>query len=490
MITTTNSIWHPISGQHREIRWNYWANQNIAQYGLSDYLKFAERHLHSLIEFHRSSFAESYRRRADSFNVEITTDLHVSALAKNENGDHKIEITLGTLLSLEDLNHTLLSDKKTSLGICKGESSTETEYIQVPYHKIYDINRFYNYSDIISELKANQINETSFSFIPVLFKAIPFSEFRQKMADLLTDIGLYWILCHEEAHLYLGHIRYSESHLNAYPRIEISFSELISSLNDQKNPKHRQAAELEADINATTKLIDYFLDLDLFEAYPFLENGFYAYYKIVADGGFSEQEARTSYILQIIISAISSSLSLFQRCVVKSNADTKFYPVFLNRMINIIVSSFDRSMTNSQLQPILGLAELSEERNANILHLLSLDLRTVANNVLKSGYNLVDDSMDNIINTETIYILTAGQFGQSLIEFYTLLRRHMPLNIISNNTHADFFIGLSKDRCEYIDILKNNFLEFRLIETPNLMEKVLEDSDQQQRFKRYLQGII
>jgi len=490
MITTSNSVWHPISGKHREIRWYYWLNQQIPQHGIAEYLRLAESHFQSLISFHRSSFDSSYRRRADIFNVKVSTELHVSAIAKNENGKHSIEISLGTILSLEDLNHTLLSDKKTILGICNGESSSEVEYIQLPLHNIYDYNRFYNYSYINEELRSTHANKTAFPYIPVLFKAIPLSEFRQKMADLLTDLGLYWILCHEEAHIYLGHIRYIKSNLNAYPITEIIFSELISTLTDRENPRHRQAAELEADISATTKLIDYFLDIDLFEAYPFLEDGFSAYYKVVADGGFNEKEARTGYMLQIIIGAISSCLSLFQRCVIKGNAVTTFYPVFLKRMINIIVSSFDRCLTNSQLQPRLGLAQLSGERNANILHLLSLDLRTVANNVLRSEYTIEDDSMNTAINYESIYILTGGQFGQSLIEFYTSLRRNMPLSFISNISHAEFFIELSKDRCEYIDILRNNFLEHRLVETPNIMEKVLEDSDQQQRFKEFLQGII
>jgi hypothetical protein len=490
MIATTNSIWHPISGQHRGIRWDYWLNKQIPQHDISEYLILAERHLQSLISFHRNSFNESYRRRAESFNVEVSTELNVSATAKNENGYYKIAISLGTILSLEDLNHSLLSDKKTILGLCKGESSSEIEHVQFPFNKIYDHNRFYDYSDVIHNIKVKNANITSASFIPVLFKALPISSFRQKMADLMTDLGLYWILCHEEAHIYLGHVRYIESSLNAYSETEISFSELISSLSDRKSPRHRQSAELEADINATTKLIDYFLDIDLFEAYPFLEDGFYAYHNILIDGGFTEKESRTSYMLQIIIGAVSSCLSLFQRCVVKGNADSTFYPAFLKRMINIIVSSFDRCMTNSQSQPKLGLAQLSGERNANILHLLSLDLRTVANNVLNSGYNIIDDAMNTTINAESIQILTDVQFGQSLIEFYTLLRRHMSLNLISNYYHAEFFTGLSKDRCEYIDILKKDFLKFRLIETPDLVEKVLEDSDQQQRFKEYLQGVI
>ena len=159
-------------------------------------------------------------------------------------------------------------------------------------------------------------------------------------------------------------------------------------------------------------------------------------------------------------------------------------------MINIIVSIFDRCMTNSRLQPRLGIVELSGQRNATILHLLSLDLRAVANNILKDGYTIIDKDMNHPVNDEALEILTGTDFGQSLIEFYTLLRRQLPLNLISNSYHSQFFIGLSKDRCEYIDILKDYFLDHRLKEDIGIYDKVIEDSEQQQRFKAYLQEII
>lgn len=185
--------------------------------------------------------------------------------------------------------------------------------------------RYLNYSfredyHLITTTKARQ-------GLGVFYSAIPwFDDERLEMAYFMSQIGLMWVLMHEEGHYTNGHLSYLAEKFS-YLNEPIKISDSSSNLLDSESPDFLKVQEWQADVSATNAVIDFFFRADNFDFLPrYCKKGF---------------ESKVRWLLRLIIVSIGSTVLTLQKantiCGTSEN-----YPAPRTRLLLSILVAYNR----------------------------------------------------------------------------------------------------------------------------------------------------
>ena len=453
---------------------------------ISHYLISAESFLTELTNVYDSAFGESYRRRSESLALRVSPKLQITANTKASDKNSNlcpVYLDFGVLLAVEDAAHALLSDPHTPLGYNDIErTSDDRNVFRLPDHKLFDHYRYVDYTPVIEGIELSGVGADYKLFSSYLFKFLSGSSYRQEIADMIATMTLMWILCHEDAHNYHGHLLYFS--VLGSSSDSIPFSEFIAgtSFFDEQTRLARKACEIEADTSACARMVDHIVDSELIDMLPVLK----AHQRVLGEGLSSDLENEYSseqiaFILLVRVCIISELLAvaIFERNVIKKNADTSFYPNFIERILNIITTSIFRATDSAYRNRNYGIEPLTPGQLAVLVVLIVNDLEAIVRNVLRAGLIIRDPQMDaSEENFQNIKILEDDEFKVQLIHsvIWTLYGRDTRYKT-DISKYGDLFYSFMRTRVKDMRICRDVFFDYRMKANPKRQAKVLESAD-------------
>lgn len=435
------------------------------------YLKLLKDSVIHISEHFNDAFPKNYRRRSDKFLLQVD---EISEIDIRINNDYVIILTLGLIIAVEDATQSIYSDKHVPLANSLGETPEMRSVIQLPHHSYSDTVRYFDYTDLINILR--QVEKSGWDFVPFLFRLLSQSSHRRMLGDLSSNISIEWLFSHEDAHVYLGHVAYSKSNYNKGDY----FNEFYKNGNTPN--LHNIYCEYDADRNATWRLVDNYVDGNVFDSYYFLSETiefleYHTNYKL------SPNTIRISILSNLILTSISIDLIIFQRCIMKYSGDSENYPKIMFRFLNIIMETIHRIFTqifntnNSEL-----ILEFIKESIPVIFYFFKEQISIIR-------YYLIDGSPVNYDYESSLYkkdFIELKPFFKD--DFYTSLSLYCI--VVFGNTFKDednkytlsiipieyrnIFSEFTSEWIAYIEYA-NTLLEYRLAENQNLSDKIVEN---------------
>lgn len=211
--------------------------------------------------FYQSMFPpKEYRRISEDFKMSVDrsdkpwlADPHVSSRDPTT-----IQLSLGQFLSVEDACHALLC----RVSNIAGAELLEAEEIPIRRGVEGTLSGFRYYGRMPVAPEGSEPTGAQRNLPPTMLRGlscVSASQERQQIADHLSTMALHWLISHEDAHRYCGHIPVV-GRAGAYQRA--IFEEFTLGRTDPQELAMRRAAEMEADTAATMRCVDYCFDVE------------------------------------------------------------------------------------------------------------------------------------------------------------------------------------------------------------------------------------
>ncbi|MCF0049535.1 hypothetical protein LXM25_05690 [Dyadobacter sp. LJ53] len=450
---------------------------------IDDYIDGAIEYLEKIIHVYNISFdATNYRRQSVQAALQIKNDFWINAYTQRTSfGLTPIYITIGTLFAVEDAAHALISDPLTPLGMNRREMPHERFVSRLPDLGEYDQIRYIDYSEIMNAIIKSDEKSSFPAFLLHFHKFLSNSPHRLKVADTISTISLMWIISHEDAHNYLGHIHYLDSLLNASPR-EV-FNEFVP-LETEKYPSIRKAAEYQADQNACQRMVDVLIDQEFLDLCPWLEKVVEMTSLELPNENISLKERKFISLFRVLVSSIVLSLTIFQRGVILYNSDISYYPSFLNRILSVFESVFKRSFVSVQNNPDYGLENPNYQGFKVLVIMVVDDLNAIFRTILYDerviNFDKVNKNNDVIELRRTFADET---FSAELVVFFMLYLTPVSLKGLKdlNLKYYNVFYNFLNDRHESAKICSKVFAEHRIAANPTKFYKIVESLEEEAR---------
>lgn len=229
-----------------------------------------------------------YRRTSLDFKLHVDEELKLLAYAKPGDDDDLVFLSVGIGMALEEACHIIFSGREQvffndgfdlwthssdealeSFGMSQGGRPARDimrDY-SVAFRDLNDNEAVYNIQRKIKEItEENKITSDvigffgkpdDFSFLHMCFSRISLSSTRQAIADEFSALCMSWLIGHEDAHKYLGHIRHFFGTMGV-----IEFDELKALGDGGKHCAQRCASELDADTCAMQRQVDLAYDVE------------------------------------------------------------------------------------------------------------------------------------------------------------------------------------------------------------------------------------
>jgi len=304
--------------------------------------------------------AQSYRRTSLDFQMQSIDNYRIGAFV-DRRAPELINIHLGTVLSVEDLCHSLMALWENPLGLTFSHSlgfPLRHQFVDAQFNDNFiDYTQSHvgparfdalkaagklNQPDLLDEMPRNIINN---------FLVTSTQYERQMFADHLSTMALNWVISHEDAHKYLGHLQYFET-MGIHDQ-DIIFSELVSLAESPEQALYRRMAELEADTCATMRAVDICFDnefLAITSDLMSIEVVEQIYYGKKRSSEFDERQ-RLFLMRLITLSAVIPLIAFDYGANRESAGNTNSYPSFLTRALNICLTIALRCIDTTNYHP-------------------------------------------------------------------------------------------------------------------------------------------
>jgi hypothetical protein len=433
------------------------------------YLNAQYNHFDNLVRYYHNSFDHDYRRHSSRLSFKLTRELAINAYATADE-EGVIQITQGTILAIEDAAHTLMSDPKLHLG-----DGADHGVARRPEYTVFDMFRFVDYEMMIRFIVKAGIGEKHSEYGTTLIKLLSLSHDRQNLADFISTLSIFWLLGHEDAHIYLGHLKYFSDHLSVFPAEEQQnlFSELIAGLFEKEHPIHRKSAEIMADRNSTFQLVDFILSQKFFtfnswlvlpHAIPELEH-------------LPGAQIRCIQLIRLVVTSIMLVLTIFERNARKKNSNMDCYPNLGFRFIAALSHTIGRvfeivtKFPEYELQAILELKSFM-----GLIYVVCQDVKDVLRNTILNGYTLHDLSSSIETEKEVLGFELSPSMITEISAF--ILTNYVEVKIDFNAMeHGELFKSFLNDFRTSLDIHSSVFFKHRLEVNPLIKDKIYESLD-------------
>lgn len=476
-------------------------------YGVKNYKHLLKSHLNELCIAFRTAFNNSNYRRTSEAKIKILEEYKATARAKSTDGIVSIEISFGLLYAVEDLWQCVISDNHTDLHAYCGVSHNAPNVVLRDIQNFHTLDkyRFYDYDfidelcykpllsnynlDLDAEIQIGKIHNYLVS------KMVSLDDRRVNFGNYLSDISIYWILAHEDAHIYFGHAKYFNESLgisaDELENINSDFLKLHNSYLKKNNTEElknlRVIAELQADELACTRMIDYLLDDETFDLYPPLR-GSTKYLTEVFDNydqRIPENESKFVAILRVAISSAISSTLLFYRNVEKNDITAITYPNIDIRISNIIISSIFRAYTRLNINESSKWTTFDplSHSGATMLSIgISNDIKVLTWNLLSHPRLLKDPDLPPDKELKFSQFEEKLPDGSDIYQFVIysiyyvleLFDTGNSLKIANYAVNSKTLYNVLSLQAQYFDKSSNNFKEIAIADRPHMRESYNE----------------
>lgn len=307
--------------------------------------------------------AQNYRRVSWDFDMQLSETNIIKAFVSNK-APGTIVVTIGSLLAIEDACHTILSFWQNPLGI---DFYMDDEMPRLPLRSFFksDKDTFYLYEKLhefttveeISEIININTPKSIFENYLIVSRSIS----RQIFADHLSLMSNLWLIGHEDAHKYCGHLLHFES-LGIIDQ-DYLFNELICSNKEIIYQKTRRSAELQADTCATMRAVDQCFDSEFLGiiTQSLSVNVRTQIWQNTKENLGLERFQRL-YLLRMINISAFIPLSIFHLSTKQDPfSEQQNYPSLFTRVLNVIFTVFSRAIDCTDSHPEYGIGKIDQK---------------------------------------------------------------------------------------------------------------------------------
>ncbi|MCW5211426.1 hypothetical protein VU04_00765 [Desulfobulbus sp. TB] len=435
---------------------------------------------------------DNYRRTSEHFRMHAEKNCKIGAYAEKASSSN-ITINHGMVLAAEDVCHSLLALWGHPYGISLSEFESPIllrgkNTSQVPFIE-YILNspqiRFPKNIDDKLELKEN-ISSLIPPVIQSVFYCLSPNITRQTLADHLSTMVLHWIISHEDAHQYSGHLECFKK-LNVAPE-DLLFDELVALYSCEEEKKIRKATEMEADMCATMRSVDYLFDSEFLgivtDWLPASER--MEIWKDTAESKGLKAPQRL-LLMRLLVSSAIAPLVVFE-CVSSSIplSQKSCYPSLMSRILNVIFTVASRSVDVMLHNPMHAVGEFNLNEfpvffknaleDAKKTHCIIAELMGRKNEAICFWDRM--DIEELSYGLTCIFFIHHGQ-GQ-------LFKLPVPFPIKHFSDCKNELSDFLSETISMHEIRIEKFLPYKLLVNPSRKDKVLEDRNlAEQRLNMY-----
>lgn len=434
------------------------------------YRRTCYEHLAARVSFYDTILpASTYRRTSENFDMTGVDELRIGAKVDREHPD-TVLIHHGTALAIEDAAQALLTRLASPLDLDLGPS--EPVLLRARSHR-FGTASFVDYQESASDERHRGASEFP-AFLSRLFLVTPSGLTRQMFADHLATMALLWVIGHEDAHKYCGHLAH-------FQRLGIADQDaLFSELRAQAEgaaAHERRAAELQADTCTTMRMVDYCYDAEFLGIITdWMSHG----HRRQIWGDSKESAGLGPHQRNLLLRLIALSgvlpLAVFSAATASDRSvNAECYPTFATRAMNLIMTVASRAIDTQMTHPGQATGSLSGDE---LFQFFCDALRDTANVIAAF------EDMTGVVEPSTTGVdfdaMAPGMFA-TLIGFQgdprTLrsLGVDYPMKTSSFGAGADPLLTLIRER-HAMDLCRAfTFVDGHRAANPSRADKVAED---------------
>ncbi|SOE23998.1 hypothetical protein SAMN06298216_4367 [Spirosomataceae bacterium TFI 002] len=430
MIHFNGLNWVNIDCSHRAKRDLFIETRSMefSEIDYNDYRESLRQHLTEHCIVKQSNFESNYRRRSKNVRMEFVYSGKASAFLPID-GISKIHLSEGLALAIEDAAQSITSDSRSDFA-----ANIEDKYLEKigafpgvswtpELSKILDTLRFVDYDPVIEAHKSSGNFKYSF-----FYKFLSTSKHRRKLADFISSYSLAWIIAHEDAHLYLGHVEAFKSSkgFGAFETSSMPFFEEFVSKKSHRDETTRLSAEVAADTDASVYLVDSIAWMDAYKVYPFLKE--YVSW-LDYNSPLSETESKivkTVFLFRLCIISQVIALCVFERNTLKKSLKSSYYPTLATRILNCLTATSARFQAVGNHHPLRGLTIFSTEGWGHIFQTVAADIEIILKYIFDIGFVLQDSDISVYSKEEVLdFELNKQQLGKLALALKTVGKVNM-----------------------------------------------------------------
>lgn len=391
-------------------------NAILASESLSNYLEAALEDSKILLDrLHAMSRYSVPTAYLHNLQISVSDYLSFDAfICTSSPKEVQIVLSLGIFLALEDLFWRLASSMDFfSFDPSKGDQSKGSSRqwhgcecfwliggVWSPNHRYYD----YRIAQDFEKLFDMRLEQIRNSFLSAFHSSIPFEPARLILSSFMVDVGILWILMHEEAHYTQGHLALLESiYGDDFSKLMLGEIDLQNEDTDSIPLNILKAMEFQADCVAAHAIVDIFCR----EEVPITT--------VIPD----YCDNKLVWFLRLLFVAVGGTVLILQKAH-SINGSSENYPLPLTRLTTIFRYVIDRVKDPSKIACKM-FADFSDfDFNCSITGALD-DLQTISSLLTreKSVEKLVQGEAPIFKKTHDLGIL--DEFDPKELEFLSII---------------------------------------------------------------------
>ncbi len=460
---------------HQEFRYQYTLLKKPTisdnKFSFDKITKSYHQFLLELESLRKVSFEPDYRRRNNDFRIQFLPQLTVEAYAKPEH-EGVAFISQGLVMAIEDACQVISSDVRSTFALNVDDNNFQEKNVSpsVLFDSkggAYDFNRFWNYEQFVHA--AQLIKEPKLALCST-HKMISTSGFRQELGDFLSTMSLLWVIAHEDAHFFLGHVKYFNDRLGSHSNDKSYFQEFINNYSDPSLNRLRLSAEISADSNASYNLVDHVFDDHIYNIHPFLHKHL-EYSKPLSAHSYDSQ--KTTYLFRLMVVSVVITLCVFERNVIKSQSLNQGYPSLSKRIINAVIDVFHRCMVVGHRKEHGRNMTIKMSDWIDVIGSLGKEINIIMRHIFEQGFTINDSQIHKRRVEDVIGNELPDQLFKDLGLFiiYTEYKPWKAKELVSSSTLLKEYLEY---KCESISSGMYEFLGTRIEVNKNRGHKIAE----------------
>lgn len=413
--------------------------------------------------------AETYRRTSEDFEMIGENNGKIGAFVRKDS-PKIVRINHGMVMAAEDACQALLALWQQPAGIpinefddpifLRGEKKKTTPFIEYTSDSGQDIPEY-----------LRSIPPT----IRSAFYCLSPSVTRQTLADHLSTMVLTWIISHEDAHKYCGHLGHFRQ-LDVAPADNI-LDELVAIASRDSDRNLRKAAEMEADLCATMRSVDYLFDSEFLGIITdWLPENVRKTIWLETSESKGLHAPQRLVLMRLLASSAIVPLSIFEGVSAATPlSQMSCYPHVLTRILNVIFTVASRAIDVSFNFPEHGVGRFNFNEVRVFFKLVLEDAKEIYNIIvqLMNREKEVTSFWDELDIEELSIGLTFVFFvyhGQA-----SMLQIPLPIYPIHFGSCKDVICDFLVHKIRMHEARTKDFFTAKLEVNPSRRNKVFED---------------
>ncbi len=352
---------------------------------------------------------KNYRRTSINCDIVQNDSNNLGAFVRKENPE-KVLLNTGTILAIEDAAQTYSCMVNFPCGIHFNTIGLD-HMISLRLEKELHQDSFIKY---FKKKELSPDSEHPLNFIVQNFLIISKIKSRQILGDKISILSQQWLIGHEDAHIYSGHLHHFIK-MNIAEDDDILLSELISTIENKEYLKKRRAAELEADTRASFRIVDYAFSKELYEIFALdFEEGSLHKINEKTSQSINLSSLQRRLLVRLLICSAALPLIVFHGAFNNNPYNNHLnYPSLITRLFNIAYCVLKRAVDVSFQRPQYNIGSFTFKEISEIFKNSIEDLVTLYETInwgllgeVPENLTQINEKSDSITNSLYMLLLT------------------------------------------------------------------------------------